>query len=54
MSEQVKLDRYDGTGLSLRPVIQRLDQTPINARSSRCFGGVPLTGKRETATAGVR
>ncbi len=31
MSEQVKLDRYDGTGLSLWPVIRRLDQTASRA-----------------------
>jgi len=27
MSEQVQLDRYDGTGSSLWPVMRRLDQT---------------------------
>ncbi len=31
MSEQVKLDRYDETGLSLWPEIRRLDQTASRA-----------------------
>lgn len=31
MSEQVQLDRYDGTGSSLWPVMRRLDQTASRA-----------------------